>query len=120
MQCLREDSYLEKQGRLEVSPRTGLDDMVLRLIKFSRTHLFEDLQAYVCIYEECEYSNSTNGNTLKDRQMWSDHFDNNLHHFAMSTKKYECPLCLEDVISSFPFAAHLAEHLENIALTTLS
>jgi hypothetical protein len=89
--------------------------IALTEVKFSRKHLFLDLQPYTCFYVNCPWS----ATPFADRQLWSKHLELD-HRLGPSWDSSQCPLCLKSTESGkSAILIHFARHMEDIALAAL-
>ncbi|KAK8051670.1 hypothetical protein PG993_003055 [Apiospora rasikravindrae] len=105
-------------GALEGKPFTCVGCGIMVTIKTKsawKKHLFLDLKPYICLVDECAFDISP----FPTKVQWEDHL---LEHAPLgsSSSISECPICQDDSSNSQTTAkAHLARHLEEIALTVL-
>ncbi|KAI9686882.1 MAG: hypothetical protein M1822_002635 [Bathelium mastoideum] len=82
-----------------------------------RKHLMMDLQPYTCVLPECNYIGLP---TTIAYDAWIRHLNKD-HCLVQETTSLECPLCYKKMVGdAFRFARHVAQHLEDIALATIS
>ena len=80
----------------------------------NRKHIYDDLQPYVCIFDDCNFNNIE----FIDRKTWIGHLRTE-HRLGTSDKDYSCPLCLELVSPGTMVYTHISKHLEEISLAAL-
>lgn len=80
----------------------------------SRKHIFDDIQPYVCFYENCTFGSKPFGT----REHWTDHLVLE-HKLAGSENYFNCPLCQQSVSGRGAISGHLARHMVEIALSVI-
>ncbi|KAF2142612.1 uncharacterized protein K452DRAFT_270397 [Aplosporella prunicola CBS 121167] len=95
----------------EVCYRTVL----IKRTKQWKEHVFQDLRAYVCIFEGCPWL----GVPFESCQAMTDHLGTH-HKFAPQWTSQHCPLCCEPTPEGWSqISLHFARHMEEIALGAL-
>jgi hypothetical protein len=77
-------------------------------MKLDRKHVFNDLQPYVCILENC----TTPNRVFNQRRDWEDH----LRQESGAPFGQECPLCLVVLPSSQKWRSHVGREMQQLAL----
>jgi hypothetical protein len=80
-----------------------------------RTHVYADLQPYVCFYNDCPQKETT----FTDRSTFSHHLDLD-HRLGPEWQSLSCPLCLQCLgPGRSAISGHIAKHMEEISLDAL-
>jgi hypothetical protein len=79
------------------------------LTHFDRRHVFDDLQPYVCIFENC----ITPNRVFLNRRAWEDHLR---QESGSQLDRNTCPLCLVSLPSLQKWRSHVGREMQQLAL----
>ncbi|KAL7621498.1 hypothetical protein AAE478_008822 [Parahypoxylon ruwenzoriense] len=92
-------------------------DRIVTMTKKSawKKHLFSDLEPYICLEGKCDF----NRTPFLTKLEWENHLTLD-HNYSREVENFTCLICQERSFGGIVHVtAHLARHLEEIALTIL-